>query len=71
MMKKINYLIWNVFVTNEALFDKCLMNIYAKEANDYQAITFGIRSIFVFIQFKLDRIVQDRPNIAVTYNEYN
>jgi hypothetical protein len=27
----------------------------------------GIRSLLVSIQFKLDQIVRDRPNIAVTY----
>jgi hypothetical protein len=28
---------------------------------------FSIQTLFVLIQFELDRIVHDRPNIAVTY----
>ncbi len=33
----------------------------------YEAKKFGIQSLFVLIQFEIDRIVRAWPNIAVTY----
>ncbi len=44
-----------------------LMNIYGKKWIVYQVQTLGIQSLLVLIQFKLDQIVHDRPNIPVTY----
>ncbi len=45
------------------------MNIYYKKWIVYEAKKIGIHSLFVSIQFKIDRIVYDRPNIAVTLAE--
>ncbi len=45
------------------------MNISGKKQIVFQSITFCIRSLFISLWFKLDRIVRDRPNIAVT-NEF-
>jgi hypothetical protein len=44
-----------------------LTNIYTKKEIVYWVQTFGIWSVFILIQFKLDQIVHDRPNITVTY----
>ena len=41
-------------------------NIYGKKQIVYWALTFGIWSLFVSFQFKLNQIVHDRPKIKVT-----
>jgi len=43
------------------------MNIYGKKQIVYWAQTFSIWLLFVSIQFELDQIVCDRPNITVTF----
>ncbi len=42
-------------------------NIKSKKQIVYWIQKFGIRSPFISIWFKIDQIVCDRPNIAVTY----
>jgi hypothetical protein len=42
------------------------MNIYGKKQIAYWDLTFGVRSLFVSIEFEFNRIVQDKQNIAVT-----
>ncbi len=42
------------------------MNIYGKKQIEYQVQKLSIRPVFISIHFKIDRIVHDRPNIAVT-----
>ncbi len=68
MMKMINYLFnFEKFVMNEALFDQSLTNVYGKKWIVYFALSFGIQSLLISIWFKLDQIVSDWPNIAITY----
>ncbi len=43
-------------------------NISGKKWIVYQSKKFSIQSLFILIQFKIDQIVCDRPNITVTYN---
>ena len=45
------------------MFEQILM---LKEQIVYQPQKFGIWLLFVSTQFKIDQIVHDRPNIAVT-----
>jgi len=60
-MKSINYS-FNVekFVINEVIFIQSMNKIV------YWVQIFGIQSLFVLIWFKIDRIVHDSPNIALT-----
>ncbi len=53
------------FIENESLFVQSLSKYFQKKIV-YQAKKFGIQSLFVVIWFKIDQIVCDRPNIAVT-----
>ncbi len=39
-------------------------------SKSYRVQIFGIQSLFILICFELDRIVHDRPNIAVSYNKH-
>jgi hypothetical protein len=41
------------------------MNIYGKKQIVCQVNKFGNISLFILIRFKIDRIVCDRPNVAV------
>jgi hypothetical protein len=60
MLKTINYSFnFEKIVINDALFDQPLMNIYGKKWITYYVKKFGIRSLFISIQFKLDWIVCD------------
>ncbi len=42
------------------------MNIYGKKQIEYQVQKLSIRPLFILIHFKIDQIVHDRPNIAIT-----
>ncbi len=44
-----------------------LVSFMVKNEIVYWAQKFGIRSLFVLIQFEIDQIVHDRLNIGVTY----
>jgi hypothetical protein len=67
MMKTINYLFnFETLVINEALFNQLFNKYLQQKKIVYRVQTFGISSLFISIQFELDQIVHDRPNIAVT-----
>ncbi len=55
------------FLINKALFGQSLNEYLQKKWIVYWVPTLRIQSLFVSIQFGLDLIVQDRPNMAVTY----
>jgi hypothetical protein len=54
---------------NEALFVQSLNKYFLQKMNSLPSKKIHIRSLFVLIQFEIDRIVHDRPNIAVTQLE--
>jgi hypothetical protein len=64
-MKMINF---EKFVIIEVLFIQSLSKIYGKKQIVFWAEKFGIRSLFLSIEFEIDQIVHDRLNISVTYS---